>query len=217
MLVAFDLDGTLEDSRQDMVLAIQNLRSELGLEPREDADLRPWVSKGMPMLYAKAFDDVALEDRDKIPKRYAAHYAQVINKNTVLYEGIAELLQQLSTEVTLAVVTNKPQELSKLLLRKLNIDQYFSVVVGGDTFEKAKPDPMMLSGALRQSGVKGDVVMVGDSAGDVQMSRSFGAKSIWCAWGYLDSVPKDIPDFVVTHPMEVWDCILKIRASNIEV
>lgn len=200
MLVAFDLDGTLEDSRADMVLAIQNLRQELGLVYRSYDELLPWVSQGMPVLYANAFDDA---QSPHIPEYYARHYAGVIANQTRLYDGILEMLQALKPLCTLAVVTNKPEDLSQLLLEKLQIAAYFSAVIGGDSFRKAKPDPMMLDGALQRSRATHPVIMVGDSAGDVKMAKSFGAGSIWCSWGYLDREPSEKANTVVHHPSEV--------------
>lgn len=118
MLVCFDLDGTLEDSRLDMVQAIQQLRLALGLEQRAYESLVPWVSKGMPALYANAFDDVTDDSvLLAIPDLYAQVYARGIVQNTRLYDGVQTMLQNLDETVAMAVVTNKPEALARLLLK----------------------------------------------------------------------------------------------------
>lgn len=212
MLVAFDLDGTLEDSRTDMVLAIQKLRTQLSLPFRSFDDLVPWVSKGMPTLYAKAFDDLENEGmRQQLPKLYAECYQRVIVDSTVLYEGILELLTNLSGKVELAVITNKPEHLSRVLLRNLGILEFFSAVIGGDTMPVAKPDPIMIEGAMTACKVTDTCIMVGDSRGDVVMSRDFGAISIWCKWGYHDSILDVEADYVVSHPSEVYSIVEMIQ------
>ena len=94
MLLCFDLDGTLEDSRRDMVGAIQRLRAELDLEFRDYRALVPWVSKGMPKLYANAFDDINdTQPWDALPAQYANQYAAEIVQHTHLYDGIHEMLK----------------------------------------------------------------------------------------------------------------------------
>lgn len=203
MLLCFDLDGTLEDSRADMVAAIQQVRSDLNLEARSDEALVPWVSKGMPKLYANGFDDVDETLRLEIPTRYAYAYEKIIVQQTRLYDGVYTMLEALNSVVPMVVVTNKPERLSRLLLEKLGVLKYFKTVIGGDTFAFAKPNPGMLQGALEISGVEGPCVMVGDSAGDVRMSQSYGATSIWCAWGYYEWLDDVQPDLIVQSPSEV--------------
>ena len=154
MLVCFDLDGTIEDSRRDMVGAIQRLRSKLNLDFREYDSLVPWVSKGMPKLYANAFDDVIDgKTRNHLPQFYAEEYAAGIIQHTRLYDGVQAMFQSLTGHVTMAVVTNKPEALARLLLDKLDVLHYFSTVIGGDTFDFAKPNPGMLMGAMEMSGL----------------------------------------------------------------
>ena len=214
MLVCFDLDGTLEDSRVDMVSAIQSLRDALGLPTRSFEALVPWVSKGMPALYANAFDDVSDVDiRATLPERYAETYASRIADETRLYEGIEDLLAALSTldEVQLAVVTNKPVALSRLLLERLGVLHHFDAVIGGDTFDFAKPNSGMLQGAVEQSGSTGPCVMIGDSAGDVNMAKAFGAHSIWCAWGYYTDLPHVELESTALVPNDVLSIIQSLK------
>ena len=206
MMLCFDLDGTLVDSRRDMVGAIQRLRSELNLDFRDYHALVPWVSKGMPKLYANAFDDINdTQIRDALPVQYAKQYAAEIVQHTRLYDGIHEMLQNLSERVTMAVVTNKPEALSRLLLTQLDVLQYFSAVIGGDTFDFAKPNLGMLRGAIDRSGLKSteQCVMVGDSAGDVRMAHAYRARAVWCEWGYYETLPDVKPDVTVRTPCDV--------------
>ena len=214
MLLCFDLDGTLEDSRADMVTAIQQVRSDLKLEPRSYEALVPWVSKGMPNLYANAFDDADDSTRLDIPTLYAQSYSRVIVQQTRLYDGVYSMLQTLSSEVAMAVVTNKPEGLSRLLLEKLGVLKYFKTVIGGDTLAVAKPSPSMLQEALNRSGDDGPCVMVGDSPGDVRMSQSYGATSIWCAWGYY-ARPDDVqPERIVHAPLDVVAFVEELIAKG---
>ena len=95
-LVAFDLDGTLEDSRPDMVAAVDRVRRELGLPPRPyEASVR-WVNAGMPQLYANCFDDYGGHD---VEQRYLRAYEEGICVATRPYPGIAAALDTLAGEL----------------------------------------------------------------------------------------------------------------------
>ncbi len=204
-LVALDLDGTLEDSRADMVAAVRRVRSSFGVPARPDEAVTPHVSRGMAHLYRVCFDDVSPGEVGAVQDRYEADYLEHIADTTSLYDGIAGALAELATVATLAVVTNKPERHARALLDALGIGHRFATVVGGDTTPETKPSPLLLSAAAEQVGWQvgqGAVVMVGDSTGDVRLARAFGAPSVWCAWGYVDA-PGEAPDLTARTPAEL--------------
>lgn len=213
-LIGLDLDGTLEDSRDDMVSAARRVRGQLSLPVRSDAQLRPWVNGGMDQLYRECFDDylaLASSPEDaaarfsSVRQCYEAEYIENVAINTRLYDGIEPMLRELAKLGTLACVTNKPERISRRLLDELGVGELFATVIGGDTCAAAKPHPMMLSAAAERSGfdlVHGTAFMIGDTAGDIQLARAFGAKSVWCAWGYVAKVSEQA-DFVAQKPHDV--------------
>ena len=105
----------------------------------------------------------------------------------------------------MACVTNKPERISRHLLDRLGIGALFGTVVGGDSCTQAKPHPMMLSSAAERLGFdprRGATFMIGDTAADMQLARSFGAMGIWAAWGYAASI--DVPyDFSAAQPQQL--------------
>jgi phosphoglycolate phosphatase len=215
-LIALDLDGTLEDSRDDMTAAAHRVRTQLGLPAREDAALRPWVNGGMDQLYAKCFDDFIAGDAKRVAQvreAYEADYLANVAVATRLYDGIAAALGELRELGVLACVTNKPERISRHLLDQLGVGALFGTVVGGDSCAQAKPHPMMLSAAAERVGFdpqRGTTFMIGDSAADMQLASSFGAKGIWVGWGYVAAI--DAPyDFRTSDPAELP--LLVARAS----
>src|SRR5436190_8072755 len=143
-LVAFDLDGTLEDSRPDMVAAVDRVRRELGLPPRTYDASVAWVNQGMPQLYAKCFDDFA-GPAAEVQERYLRAYEEGICEATRPYPGIAAALDVLAGEATLAVVTNKPHRHSQLLLERLGLLVHFALIVGEEDTPEPKPSPKALA------------------------------------------------------------------------
>ncbi len=212
LLITMDLDGTLEDSRADMVASVQRLRNRLGLPQRPDSDFRANVNRGMPHLYRVCFAEYLGEDPsqdalDELREAYAYDYGAHICVETELYDGIAEVLPRLAELAPLALVTNKPEALSELLLKALGVREHFSAIIGGDTCHSGKPDPVTLETAAERCAYTGEtrrIYHVGDSAGDVRCAKAFGATAVWCSWGYLDAAPDaPAPDLQVALPGEL--------------
>ena len=217
-LIALDLDGTLEDSRADMVAAAHRVRAELGLAQRGDAELLPFVNGGMDRLYTSCFDDylaaepaAAAERYGIVKEAYESDYLAHVAVETRLYDGIAATLDQLETLGVLACVTNKPERISRALLNALGVGELFAAVIGGDSCPDIKPNPIMLAAATERSGfdpTQGRVFMIGDTAGDIQMGRAFGATTVWCAWGYSET-PGEKADFEVKRPEELMGIVYR--------
>lgn len=205
-LVALDLDGTLEDSRDDMVAAVHRVRAKYGAAERASAAIRPHVNRGMPHLYRVCFDDCGGES---VKDAYVADYLAHIADTTRLYEGIDDALSALGERATLVVVTNKPERLSDALLEALGVRRHFACVMGGDSAAAPKPSPLPLQVAAERVGFDagaGRAVMVGDSTGDVRVARGFGAVAVWCAWGYVDA-PEVEPDAVARRPADLPEVV----------
>src|ERR1051325_5827025 len=116
-LIGLDLDGTLEDSRDDMVAAAARVRAQLDLPAREDAALRPWVNAGMDRLYRACFDDFLNDDTAgaryaAVREAYESDYLANVAVSTRLYAGIADALAALARVGSLACITNKPERIS---------------------------------------------------------------------------------------------------------
>lgn len=189
-LLAFDLDGTLEDSREDMVAAARRVRAALSLPARPDAELLPHVNKGMDALYRACFDDALGRGTpyDEVQRAYDADYLAHVADRTKAYPGIPEALAEIAQLGTLAVVTNKPEKISRALLDALGIGGRFATVVGGDSCAEIKPSVLVMKTAAQRLGfdlVKGRAIVTGDTDGDITMGRAAGAKTVWCAWGYV--------------------------------
>ena len=214
-LIGIDLDGTLEDSRDDMVACARRVRAQLSLEPRPDEQLRPFVNAGMDQLYRACFDD-HLSAGDELRKlaevraAYEADYLVNVAVRTRLYDGIAAALPELAAIGRLCCITNKPERISRRLLDALGVGNLFATVVGGDSCARAKPDPIMLETAALRCGfdpATERAFMIGDTDGDIELARAFGAVSIWCAWGYV-AAPKLRPDQQARHPRELPRLVL---------
>jgi phosphoglycolate phosphatase len=189
-----DLDGTLEDSRQDMAHSVNLARQELGLPPWLVNNIIPHVGGGMPALYRTCFPEYA-DDLEAVRLCYEKVYLENICVETHCYGGIVEMLEKLvQKQAIVAVITNKPTHLSWALLKSLGIDGYIQRVMGGDSCAETKPSPLPLQIVADEFGYRPGVdhaFMMGDTLNDMLAGKAFGAKTLWCSWGYGPELSRD--------------------------
>lgn len=215
-----DLDGTLEDSRADMTAAALRVRKAFGLSERDASAITPNVNRGMRDLYLSCFDDFLAKQTQEgktleaaletVRVAYEADYLAHIADTTQLYPGMAETLQALAARGKVIVITNKPEHLSRALLKALGVSGCIADVMGGDSCAETKPSALPLRIAAERHGYVASrdlAFMMGDTAADMQCGKAFGAKTIWCAYGYLAAAPEPTPDFVAKTAGEILDLI----------
>src|SRR5262245_29100241 len=152
-LLVFDLDGTLADSAPDLLAALDAVLPRHGYKVAADPDLRNGIGNGARHLieYALKRQGVAIDTKtlDAIHRDFLVHYEANISVGTRLYPGTLALLDRFADAGwSLAVCTNKPEGMSRLLLGDLGIADRFAAICGGDTFAWKKPDPRHLLGAI---------------------------------------------------------------------
>jgi phosphoglycolate phosphatase len=186
-----DLDGTLADTIPDLAEAANRMLRELGRPGLEPELTRMFVGKGIPRLVERVLAGT-LEGRaeDALFARalpiFERCYAEVNGRRTVIFPGVREGLQQLQAmHLPLACVTNKAERFTLALLDQLQLASSFEQVIAGDTLPQKKPDPQPLLHACRGFGiVPGDMLMIGDSANDVEAARSAGCLVFCVDYGY---------------------------------
>ncbi len=199
--VLFDLDGTLIDSAQDIGLALRKTLREVGLEEYYPGDIRNYIGGGVKALLQKVLGEKFREEYVEIFRKF---YRENPVQYTRPYEGVPEVLEKLKERgLKLAVVSNKLEELSVEILRRLNLLDFFDFVAGGDTFEEKKPSPLPLLRTLDLLGVSpASALIVGDTEADILAGRGAGTRTALALWGYRRS-EKVKPDYLLRKPSEV--------------
>ena len=187
-LVLFDLDGTLVDSLQDLTDAVNHMLTGFGRQHLAPAQVRQLVGKGARNLVQRALATDSAEDINQGLATFTKYNANHIVDKSRLYPGARELLQQLATAgIPMAVISNKNEALSRLILKALEVDGFFASIAGGDTFSEMKPSPLPLLRVMDElGGSPADTVMVGDSINDIQAGKRAEITTIGCCWGYGD-------------------------------
>ncbi|MCG9695361.1 phosphoglycolate phosphatase [Shewanella sp. Isolate11] len=210
--IAFDLDGTLIDSVPDLYVATQATLDELGLGQCNETQVRAWVGNGAQKLIERAltFAKERAVDGDELQAAmplFMKHYQANLQQHSQLYEGVKLALEQLSQAgYQLAVVTNKPYRFTIPLLKAFGIDHHFSEILGGDSLEKMKPDPLPLTHLLDKWQLSAEqLLMVGDSKNDIFAAQAAGICSIGLTYGYNygEDIGLSGPSAVCEHFSEV--------------
>jgi phosphoglycolate phosphatase len=189
--VMIDLDGTLADTIPDLAEAANMMLRELDRPGLERELIRTFVGKGIPKLVERA---LAGSLESSVPAGLLARalpiyercYAEVNGKHTVIFPGVSEGLRTLrAMQLPLACVTNKAERFTLALLERLQLARCFEQVIAGDTLPQKKPDPQPLLHACRGFGIApGDMLMIGDSANDVEAARAAGCPVFCVTYGY---------------------------------
>jgi phosphoglycolate phosphatase len=200
-LLIFDLDGTLIDSRLDLAHAVNATRVHLGMPPLENERVYSYVGHGAPMLIRRALGPQASEgDIQDALEYFLEYYRDHALVYTTLYPGVKQAIERISDAgKKLAILTNKPVNISRSILQGLGIADRFFRVYGGNSFDHKKPHPIGVETLMREAGVKPDqTMMVGDSAVDIETARNAGIASCGVLGGFQpESLADPKPDLVV--------------------
>ncbi|MEE2830626.1 MAG: HAD-IA family hydrolase [Myxococcota bacterium] len=202
-----DLDGTLIDSRRDLARGVNLLLEDLGLTPLPVERITSFVGRGARSLVSRA---MAFSDPEgRVPpdettlRRFLGFYEQVLLDTTVPFPGVLDGLAQLQeARVPLAVVSNKPEAPTRVILDALELTPFFGSILGGDSAPEKKPSALPLVQAAEElKHPLKDCLMAGDSDVDIQAAHAAGIPGIWCSWG---GIHPDCPTEVdrVAHHFE---------------
>jgi len=209
--ILFDLDGTLADTAPDLANALNKVRESHGRHPLSFDLIRPIVSHGAAALIYLGFElSAGDEGYDEIRDELLDHYRRNIARETRLFPGMMELLEEIEASgCNWGVVTNKPSWLTEPLMRELKLDHRAACIVSGDTLSTRKPDPAPMHFACQMAGSQAEQCLyVGDAERDIEAGRRAGMKTLAALFGYIgehDSPDTWGADGIVATPAEIMN------------
>lgn len=212
-LLVFDLDGTLIDSRTDLVQSVNATMRHYGRKDLPGDVIASYIGDGANMLIRRALGDP--DDEHLVNEALAwflAYYREHKLDFTTTYPGVLESLNSLAAQPeppAMAVLTNKPVHPSVAIVNALGLAPYFFRVYGGNSFHSKKPDPHGLLTLIQEAGtLPENTIMIGDSDVDVLTAQNAGVWSVGCLFGLAPhTLATDPPDVLVTSPHE-WPLTL---------
>jgi phosphoglycolate phosphatase len=213
-LVIFDLDGTLIDSRLDLIHSVNAMLRHVE-RPELPGDLiASYVGDGAPMLIRRALGDPRDEAFVKEALDYFLSYYRVHKLDfTRPYDGVNEMLEAIRNGKQvgrqMVVLSNKPVNPSRAIVEALGLADFFARVYGGNSFPTKKPDPHGVRMILRESKVRAEEgLIIGDSSTDVITGRNAGLWTCGVTYGFAPhTLCEAPPDVVVDSPQDIAELL----------
>jgi phosphoglycolate phosphatase len=217
-LLIFDLDGTLIDSRLDLIHSVNATLRHIGRPELDGRVIASYVGDGAPVLVRRVLGDNPDPTLLQEALEYFLGYYRVHKlDHTTLYAGIPEVLARLAplhdasplNQVSrlMAVLTNKPVNPSRDIVYALGLGEFFIRIYGGNSFPTKKPDPQGAQTILQESGVsEHEALMIGDSSVDVLTGRNAGMWTCGVTYGFAPHTLREVPpDVLVDSPRELGE------------
>jgi phosphoglycolate phosphatase len=219
-LLVFDLDGTLIDSRLDLIHSVNAMLQHIGRPALDGHVIASYVGDGAPALVRRAIGDTNDEALFRAAMEYFLRYYRIHKlDHTTVYAGMAETLAGLAdpsrgnpsngVRRQMAVLSNKPANPSRDIVQALGLGEFFVRIYGGNSFLTKKPDPLGVQTLLHETGVAADeALIIGDSSIDVLTGRNAGMWTCGVTYGFaphsLEEVP---PDVLIETPRELGELL----------
>ncbi|MCX7922516.1 MAG: HAD-IA family hydrolase [Clostridia bacterium] len=198
-IIIFDFDGVIVDSGRDIANAVNYALRYFGRRELAYEQLISYVGRGVEHLIGKSFEGGSDEIIKKAIPVYKNYYLENCIKESVLYPDVKEILEYFRDK-KIALVTNKPEDLTLKILDGMGVRQYFNMVVGPESVSKMKPNPEGLLKVIGYFGEEaGRTIMVGDSYTDIEAGKNAGTYTCGVTYGLGDvnALTKSGPDFIV--------------------
>jgi len=211
-LVIFDLDGTLIDSRLDLVHSVNAALRHIQRPELPDDVIASYVGDGAPILIQRALGGEAVDEAlvRKGLEFFLSYYREHKLDHTTLYPGIQDTLASIQASANgtprkMAVLSNKPVNPSRAIVEALGLGHHFSQIYGGNSFPTKKPDPEGALQILAENGVRPEqAAIVGDSHVDVRTGRNAGLWTVAVTYGFAaHTLEVEQPDIEVDTPQEL--------------
>lgn len=206
-LAIFDLDGTLLNTISDLGSACNYALEKMGYMPHPISSYNFMVGGGVRRLLERAHPDADAATLEELMKYFREYYDAHCCDNTQPYPGIPELLDQLQARgLRLAVATNKYQSAAEKIINTFFPIGTFATIKGQIESRPVKPDPSIIFSILSEIPTpKSDVMMIGDSAVDIETARRACVESIGVTWGFrpVSELRRACAVHVVSRPDEL--------------
>ncbi len=185
-LLIFDLDGTLVDSRKDLVSAINFMRTFFKLKELGFDKVVSFIGHGITNLVEKSIEgseNIKLEDAIKVTKEY---YSKNLIVETTLYEGVIDGIKDLhESGFKLAILSNKPMKLTKEVVKYFKLDKYFEYIIGASDKFPIKPNPTAINYILNELNIeKKNSWMIGDHNTDLEVAKNAEINACFASYGF---------------------------------
>jgi len=216
--IIFDLDGTIVLTAGDIIFSLNYALKNAGVRKKiKYKDFKKVASKGSVKMIQNVLKKSSSKSIKKINQLFLQHYQENICVKSRLKKNVSQLLKLCKKKkIKLFISTNKSGRNAKLLLKKLNILDYFLFVAGSDSFKFKKPNPIHLKTLYKKFKIdKNQSIMIGDSKIDAECAKKNGTKFILVKNGYTNIHNNKIfSNFKVNNFKEIIKIVKNLTNKN---
>ena len=185
-IIIFDFDGTLGDTRANILLTMRMTLRKLGLPEKDDETIAATIGIPLGEGFLQMFPELTPEQEDLCVRTYRAIFEE--NKKDLvpaLFPHVRETLAALKDRgFILTVASSRSSASLNGFLCDMGIADCISFVLGADNVTLAKPHPEPVLRTLEKFGIDASAaVVVGDMPVDIQMGKAAGAKTVAVTYG----------------------------------
>ena len=214
-LIIFDFDGTLGDTRRNIVTTMQMTIKELQLQSRTEAECASTIGLPLARCFRALFPDI----QEELIPRCAETYRRIFNENLQkitpeAFPSVVKTLKILKEQgFTLTIASSRSRNSLTELTHNMGIADYISYLIGADDVKEAKPkpEPVLKTLATMQFEAN-ETLVVGDMVVDILMGANAGAKTCGVTWGNgtKEELQKAGADFIIDNMQELIEIADKI-------
>lgn len=211
-IVIFDFDGTIGDTRQNIIDTLQRTMRERSLEVRGGDECASTIGLTLRDSFMTMYPTMGVVEAEECVEHYRRIFYESIEEHIpTLFDGVGEALARLhAMGLVLTIASSRSSPSLLLFLKNMGVAHYFSYVIGADNVARHKPDPEPVLQTLRECGFSpSDAVVVGDMAVDMLMARNASVRCVGVTWGNAsrEELEASQADHVIDHISELFECI----------
>lgn len=209
--VLFDLDGTLLDTLDDLGDSMNAVLARRGLPTHPIEAYKTFVGNGVRALVQRAAGQLVgkTSDLEAMVGEMRVEYAERWDKKTRPYDGIIEMLTSLVARgARLAILSNKPDDFTKLCVQRFLGDMPWEIIQGVDSCYPPKPDPLGAKSIAEKMELNAEQFLyLGDTNTDMETANAAGMYAVGVTWGFRTS--EELKEYgaktLIDHPRELFD------------
>ena len=203
-IIIFDFDGTLGDTRHNIIVTLQATMRDRGLELRSEQVCTSTIGLTLFDSFRAMYPDMSDAEAEACVRHYREIFYKSIEESIPqLFPGVAPTLERLrELGVVMSIASSRSSPSLLLFLRSMGVADYFSLVLGSDSVENHKPHPEAVICSLEKLGFKpSEALVVGDMPVDILMARNAAVGSVGVSYGNAtrEQLEAAGADYVIDH------------------
>ena len=211
-LIIFDFDGTIGDTRHNIIVTMQRTMKMVGLPVKSDEECASTIGLTLENSFKTMYPDASADVAARCVDAYREIFMESVEELTPeLFPGVSDTLARLhDMGIAMSVASSRQSQSLLLFLENMGVLKYFPYVLGSDNVTKHKPDPEPVLKTLRELNYDPkDVIVVGDMPVDVAMAHGADVRAIAVTFGNAtrEELIEAKADYIIDDFKQILDII----------